>query len=76
MLIAVAETATGHGNSCHGEAGASVALHSFTLFAMRHVACAVLVLAGFAPPPLGCADRPLRRACADRNQYGEWTAAS
>ncbi|NML35524.1 two-partner secretion domain-containing protein, partial [Paraburkholderia antibiotica] len=49
MLIAVAETAIGRGNSRHGEAGPSAAQRSFTLFAMRHTAFAVLVLAGFAP---------------------------
>ncbi|MGF6486101.1 hemagglutinin repeat-containing protein [Paraburkholderia sp. JPY419] len=49
MLVAVAETATGHGNARSGEADAPVALPSLTLFAMRHAAFAVLVLAGFAP---------------------------
>ncbi|MGF6662185.1 filamentous hemagglutinin [Paraburkholderia atlantica] len=49
MLTAVAETATGHGNSSRGETGLSVGLQSFTLFAMRHAAFAVLVLCGLAP---------------------------
>ncbi|MCC8395608.1 hemagglutinin repeat-containing protein [Paraburkholderia sp. MMS20-SJTR3] len=49
MLIAVAETANAHGNAGRGESGPSVALPSFTLFAMRHTAFAALILAGFAP---------------------------
>ncbi|MGF6733113.1 hypothetical protein OKW50_005258 [Paraburkholderia youngii] len=49
MLTAVAETAIGHGNSSRGETGLSVALQSFTLFAMRHAAFAALVLCGLAP---------------------------
>nr|WP_281177405.1 filamentous hemagglutinin N-terminal domain-containing protein [Paraburkholderia ferrariae] len=48
MRVAVAETATGHGNASHGESGPAVARPSFTLFAMRHVAFAVLS-SGLAP---------------------------
>jgi hypothetical protein len=51
MLVAVAETAASHGNSSHGsarsgESGPAVALRSFTLFSMRHVAFAALAVFG------------------------------
>ncbi|APA89826.2 hemagglutinin repeat-containing protein (plasmid) [Paraburkholderia sprentiae WSM5005] len=49
MLIAVAETAVGQGKASQGETGPSVALQSFTLFAMRHAAFAALAIFGFAP---------------------------
>jgi len=49
MLVAVSETATTRGNSSHGESGPAVALQSFTLFAMRHVAFAALAIFGLAP---------------------------
>ncbi|MEX3962620.1 hemagglutinin repeat-containing protein [Paraburkholderia sp. EG286B] len=51
MLVAISETATAHahGNASRGEALRSVALQSFTLFAMRHVAFAALAVFGLAP---------------------------
>ncbi|MBC8726389.1 hypothetical protein F6X37_34160 [Paraburkholderia sp. 31.1] len=42
MLVAVAETAVGQGKAGQGETGPSVALQSFTLFAIRHAAFAAL----------------------------------
>ncbi|MGF6572677.1 filamentous hemagglutinin [Paraburkholderia sp. GAS333] len=48
MLVAVAETAIGHSLG-HGETGPSPAHRPITLFAMRHVAFAALVLLGAAP---------------------------
>lgn len=49
MLVAVSETAVGHGYSSHGETGPAVGLQSFTLFAMRYAAFAALALFGLAP---------------------------
>ncbi|MGF6368103.1 filamentous hemagglutinin [Paraburkholderia sp. RAU6.4a] len=48
MLVAVAETAIGHGTS-HGETGPSSAHRPTTLFAMRHAAFAALAIFGLAP---------------------------
>ncbi|CAB3784938.1 ESPR-type extended signal peptide-containing protein [Paraburkholderia fynbosensis] len=48
MLVAVAETAIGHGTS-HGETGPSSSRRPITLFAMRHVAFAALAIFGLAP---------------------------
>ncbi|MGF6975214.1 filamentous hemagglutinin [Paraburkholderia sp. JPY465] len=49
MLVAVAETAVSHGRTGDGETRAPCTPVSIMQFAMRHVAFAVLVLAGFAP---------------------------
>ncbi|SIT35795.1 hypothetical protein BN2475_50225 [Paraburkholderia ribeironis] len=49
MLVAVAETAVGHGNVDDRQTGPSVTLQSFTLFAVRHVVFAALALFGLAP---------------------------
>ncbi len=49
MLVAVAETAIGHGNGRHGESRPSLALQCITLFAMRHAAFAALALFGITP---------------------------
>ncbi|WP_221313982.1 ESPR-type extended signal peptide-containing protein [Paraburkholderia youngii] len=49
MLVAVAETAVAHGRTGDGETRAPCTPVSIMQFAMRHVAFAVLVLAGFAP---------------------------
>jgi filamentous hemagglutinin len=49
MLIAVAETATGHGKANQGETGPSPLHRRITLFAMRHAAFAALAVFGLAP---------------------------
>ncbi|MGF6481012.1 hemagglutinin repeat-containing protein [Paraburkholderia sp. JPY419] len=49
MLVAVAETAVAHGRTGDGEPRAPCTPVFITQFAMRHVAFAVLVFAGFAP---------------------------
>ncbi|WP_233833523.1 hemagglutinin repeat-containing protein [Paraburkholderia sp. ZP32-5] len=49
MLVAVAETAIAHVSAGQREKRSSTVLQSFTMFAMRHMAFAVLVLCGFAP---------------------------
>ncbi|NVH74002.1 filamentous hemagglutinin N-terminal domain-containing protein [Paraburkholderia sp. JPY432] len=49
MLVAVAETAVAHGRTGDGETRAPCTPVFITQFAMRHVAFAVLVFAGFAP---------------------------
>jgi filamentous hemagglutinin len=49
MLVAVAETASGHGKASHGETGPSRARPSFKPFAKRHPAFAALALFGLAP---------------------------
>ncbi|MCC8396671.1 hemagglutinin repeat-containing protein [Paraburkholderia sp. MMS20-SJTR3] len=48
MLVAVTETAVGHGNADRGETRPA-ASRPLTLFAMRHAAFAALVLCGLAP---------------------------
>ncbi|SDB88406.1 two-partner secretion domain-containing protein [Paraburkholderia lycopersici] len=49
MLIAVAETATGHGKASQGETAPSHAPLTITLFALRHAAFAAIALFGLAP---------------------------
>ncbi len=50
MLVAVEETASASGNAGRGEVGVAIRLpYAFARFALRHVALAVLVVAGVMP---------------------------